>query len=92
MSAKVKSIDLKNRQVQIESPLSSHSIINANNSNLEGVALPSYQEQEQGSSHLLLSNLGKAQLSNLSYDYLVIALGSETNFLIWQISKNMPLP
>ena len=80
MSAKVKSIDLKNRQVQIESPLSSHSIINANNSNLEGVALPSYQEQEQGSSHLLLSNLGKAQLSNLSYDYLVIALGSETKF------------
>src|SRR5919107_2584532 len=79
-AAKVESIDLKNRQVQIESPLSSISIVNANSSNLEGAALPSYQEQEQGSSHLLLSNLGKAQLSNLSYDYLVIALGSETKF------------
>ena len=79
-AAKVKSVDLKNRQVQIESPLSSRSIVNANSSNLEGAALPSYQEQEQGSSHLLLSNLGKAQLSNLSYDYLVIALGSETKF------------
>ena len=79
-AAKVKSVDLKNRQVQIESPLSSISIVNANSSNLEGAALPSYQEQEQGSSHLLLSNLGKAQLSNLSYDYLVIALGSETKF------------
>jgi NADH dehydrogenase FAD-containing subunit len=79
-AAKVKSIDLKNRQVQIESPLSSRSIVNANSSNLEGAALPSYQEQEQGSSHVLLSNLGKAQLSNLSYDYLVIALGSETKF------------
>jgi len=79
-AAKVKSVDLKNRQVQIESPLSSRSILNANSSNLEGAALPSYQEQEQGSSHLLLSNLGKAQLSNLSYDYLVIALGSETKF------------
>src|SRR5215213_6607873 len=65
-AAKVKSVDLKNRQVQIESPLSSRSILNANSSNLEGAALPSYQEQEQGSSHLLLSNLGKAQLSNLS--------------------------
>ena len=79
-AAKVKSVDLKNRQVQIESPLSSRSILNANSSNLEGAALPSYKEQEQGSSHLLLSNLGKAQLSNLSYDYLVIALGSETKF------------
>jgi NADH dehydrogenase len=79
-AAKVKSIDLKNRQVQIESPLSSRSIVSGNSSNLEGAALPSYQEQVQGSSHLILSNAGKVQLSNLSYDYLVIALGSETKF------------
>jgi NADH dehydrogenase len=81
-AAKVKSIDLKNRQVQIESPLSSRSIVNANSSNLESPTAPaSYQEQGQGSNnHLLLSDLGKAQLSNLSYDHLVIALGSETKF------------
>jgi NADH dehydrogenase len=79
-AAKVKSIDLNNRQVQIESPLSSRSIVNANSSNLERSAPASYQEQGQKSNHLLLSDLGKTQLSNLSYDYLVIALGSETKF------------
>src|SRR5215208_1150372 len=80
-AAKVKSIDLNNRQVQIESPLSSHSIINSNSSNLESPAtFAIHQEQAQESNRLLLSNFGKAQLSNLSYDYLVIALGSETKF------------
>jgi NADH dehydrogenase len=80
-AAKVKSIDLKNRQVQIESPLSSRSIVNANSSNLESPTdFAIYQEQGQESNHLLLSDLGKAQLSNLSYDHLVIALGSETKF------------
>ena len=80
-AAKVKSIDLKNRQVQIESPLSSRPIVNANSSNLESPTdFAIYQEQGQESNHLLLSDLGKAQLSNLSYDHLVIALGSETKF------------
>src|SRR5215207_8266895 len=80
-AAKVKSIDLKNRQVQIESPLSSRSIVNANSSNLESPTdFAIYQEQGQEGNHLLLSDLGKAQLSNLSYDHLVIALGSETKF------------
>src|SRR5215212_1247352 len=80
-AAKVKSIDLNNRQVQIESPLSSRPIVNANSSNLESPTdFAIYQEQRQESNHLLLSDLGKAQLSNLSYDHLVIALGSETKF------------
>jgi NADH dehydrogenase len=80
-AAKVKSIDLNNRQVQIESPLFSRSIVDANSSNLESpTTFAIYQEQGQKSNHLLLSDLGKAQLSNLSYDYLVIALGSETKF------------
>ena len=80
-AAKVKSIDLNNRQVQIESPLFPRSIVDANNSNLESpTTFAICQEQGQKSNHLLLSDLGKAQLSNLSYDYLVIALGSETKF------------
>jgi NADH:quinone reductase (non-electrogenic) len=80
-AANVKSIDLNNRRVQIESPLFSRSIVDANISNLESPAtFAIYQEQGQESNHLLLSDLGKAQLSNLSYDYLVIALGSETKF------------
>ena len=77
----LKSVDLKNRQVQIESPLSSRPIVNANSSNLESPTdFAIYQEQGQESNHLLLSDLGKAQLSNLSYEHLVIALGSETKF------------
>lgn len=79
-AANVKSIDLNNRQVQIESPLSSRSIANADSGNIEESAFVTHQEQGQESNHLSLSDLGKAQLSNLSYDYLVIALGSETKF------------
>jgi NADH dehydrogenase len=79
-AAKVKSIDLMNRQVQIESPLSSP-IVNANSSNIASPTAASDQEQQQQvSGHLLLSDVRKAQLDSLSYDYLVIALGSETKF------------
>jgi NADH dehydrogenase FAD-containing subunit len=79
-AAKVKSIDLKIRQVQIESPLSSH-IVNANSSNIASSTAASDQEQQQQvSGHLLLSDVRKAQLDYLSYDYLVIAIGSETKF------------
>ena len=81
-AAKVKSIDLKNSQVQIESPLSSSSVVNTNSSNIiaSPSAMASNKEQEQESNHLLLSDLKNIQLSKLSYDYLVIALGSETKF------------
>jgi NADH dehydrogenase FAD-containing subunit len=79
-AAKVKSIDLKNRQVQIESPLPSP-IVNANSSNIASPTAASDQEQQQQvSGHLLLSDVRKAELDSLSYDYLVIALGSETKF------------
>jgi NADH dehydrogenase len=76
--AKVKSIDLNNRQVQIGSPLSSPSVVSTNFKNTE--SLEGSQVQGQGSDHLLLADLRKAKLDNLSFDYLVIALGSETKF------------
>ena len=78
-AAKVMSIDLENSQVQIESPLSPF-IMNANSTNIERPTPANSQEQWQGSDHLLLSDTRKMQIDNLSYDYLVIALGSQTNF------------
>src|SRR5215203_3791548 len=81
-AAKVESIDLNNRQVQIESPLSSPSTTNTNSRNVTNpsTTTTSYQKQEQGSDHLLLSDARRTQLDKLSYDYLVVALGSETKF------------
>ena len=79
MLPKVMSIDLENSQVQIESPLSPF-IMNANSTNIERPTPANSQEQWQGSDHLLLSDTRKMQIDNLSYDYLVIALGSQTNF------------
>ena len=78
-AAKVMSIDLENSQVQIESPLSPF-IMNANSTNIEMPTPTNSQEQGQGSDHLLLSDTRKMLIDNLSYDYLVIALGSQTNF------------
>jgi hypothetical protein len=78
-AAKVKSIDLNNRQVQIESPLSA-SIINANSDNTTEPTIASFYEQKTGDDHLMVSDIRKKQEDKLSYDYLVIALGSETKF------------
>src|SRR5919107_483916 len=81
-AAKVKSIDLNNRQVQIELPLSSPSTTNTNSRNVTNpsTTTASYQKQGQGSDHSLLSDARRTQLDKLSYDYLVVALGSETKF------------
>ena len=80
-AAKVKSIDLNNRQVQIESPLSSPFIVNADSGNMTSPNTVSYRQQQVGRDHLLLSDVRKkTQLDKLSYYYLVIALGSETKF------------
>src|SRR5918999_376338 len=81
-AAKVESIDLNNRQVQIELPLSSPSTTNTNSRNVTNpsTTTTSYQKQGQGSDHLLLSDARRTQLDKLSYDYLVVALGSETKF------------
>jgi NADH dehydrogenase FAD-containing subunit len=80
-AAKVKSIDLDNRQVQIGSPLSP-SIVNSKDSYVASRSVStSHQDQVQGSDHsLLLSDLRDMEQEKLSYDYLVIALGSETKF------------
>src|SRR5919107_1392967 len=81
-AAKVESIDLNNRQVQIELPLSSPSTTNTNSRNVTNpsTTTASYQKQGQGSDHLFLSDARRTQLDKLSYDYLVVALGSETKF------------
>src|ERR671915_2001296 len=81
-AAKVESIDLNSRQVQIELPLSSPSTTNTNSRNVTNpsTTTTSYQKQGQGSDHLLLSDARRTQLDKLSYDYLVVALGSETKF------------
>src|SRR5918999_3279121 len=81
-AAKVESIDLNNRQVQIELPLSSPSTTNTNSRSVTdpSTTTTSYQKQGQGSNHLLLSDARRTQLDKLSYDYLVVALGSETKF------------
>jgi NADH dehydrogenase len=82
-AAKVKIIDLDNRQVHIELPLSS-SVANTNSKNLSDSSTTTtttgYLKQGQESNHLLLSDVRIMQLDRLSYDYLVIALGSETKF------------
>jgi NADH dehydrogenase FAD-containing subunit len=81
-AAKVESIDLNNRQVQIELPLSSPSTTNTSSRNVTNpsTTTTSYQKQGQGSDRLLLSDARRTQLDKLSYDYLVVALGSETKF------------
>src|SRR5918995_5490745 len=75
-AAKVESIDLNNRQVQIGLPLSSPSTTNTNSRNVTNpsTTTTSYQKQGQGSDHLLLSDARRTQLDKLSYDYLVVAL------------------
>jgi NADH dehydrogenase FAD-containing subunit len=89
-AAKVKSIDLNNRQVQIESPLSA-SIINANSDNTTDPAIASFYEQKTGGDHLMISDIRKKQEDKLSYDYLVIALGSETKFFDMEDIENYAL-
>jgi NADH dehydrogenase FAD-containing subunit len=76
-AAKVKSIDLKNKKVVIESPVSSSYITNTNtNIDRNSVAM-----NKESSDALLLPKVNKeAQLDYLAYDYLVIAIGSETKF------------
>src|SRR5918911_2465702 len=65
----VEDIDLKNRQVQIESPF----IANADSGNMTSLNTMSYRQQQVGRDHLLLSDVRKkTQLDKLSYDYLVI--------------------
>jgi NADH dehydrogenase FAD-containing subunit len=82
-AARVESIDLKNKQITIESPLSSSSIVNtkssssSENTTISVAVAPRNEEQND---HLLLSEVTKIQRDYLSYDYLVIALGSETKF------------
>jgi hypothetical protein len=73
----LKSIDLKNKKVVIESPVSSSYITNTNtNIDRNSVAM-----NKESSDTLLLSKVNKeAQLDYLAYDYLVIAIGSETKF------------
>src|SRR5919108_6200500 len=53
--AKVKSIDLNNRQVQIESPF----IVNADSGNMTSLNTMSYRQQQVGRDHLLLSDVRK---------------------------------
>ena len=83
-AANVGSIDLKNRQVQIESPLTLPSIDIADSNNIVNSSatdfITSYSEQPQRADHILLSDVSKTQPDTLFYDYLVIALGSETKF------------
>jgi NADH dehydrogenase len=82
-AAKVESIDLNSRQVQIELPLSSSSTTNTDSRDVTDpstTATTSYQKRRNGGDHLLLSDARKTQLDKLSYDYLVMALGSETKF------------
>src|SRR5215216_2943695 len=82
-AARVESIDIDNKQVTIESPLSSSSIVNtkssssSENTTISVAVAPRNEEQND---HLLLSEVTKIQRDYLSYDYLVIALGSETKF------------
>jgi NADH dehydrogenase FAD-containing subunit len=77
-AAKVKIIDLNNRQVHIELPLPSPFVANIKSGDILNSSTDLKQGQE--SNHLLLSDVRTVQLDKLSYDYLVIALGSETKF------------
>jgi NADH:ubiquinone reductase (H+-translocating) len=86
-AAKVKSIDLKNRKVVIESPVSSSYITNTNTNGNTTATI-----NKQPSDPLLLSKVNKeAQLDYLSYDYLVVAIGSETKFFGMADVQNMHL-
>jgi NADH dehydrogenase len=82
-ATKVKSIDLNNRQIQIEYPLSILSVdtANTNNSDITNTSTAiGDQEPVRESDRLLLSDVRMTQPDKLPYDYLVIALGSETRF------------
>jgi NADH dehydrogenase FAD-containing subunit len=82
-ASKVKSIDLNNRQIQIEYPLSILSVdtANTNSSNIRNPPTAVRdREPVRESDRLLLSDVRKTQPDKLPYDYLVIALGSETRF------------
>jgi NADH dehydrogenase FAD-containing subunit len=91
-ASKIKSIDLKNREIQIEYPQSILSVdaANTNNSNIRNPpSAISDQEPMRESDSLLLSDVRKTQPDKLSYDYLVIALGSETRFFgMADVEKN----
>jgi NADH:quinone reductase (non-electrogenic) len=90
-ASKVKSIDLKNRQIQIEYPLSILSVdaANTNNNNIRNPPSAINDQPVRESDRLLLSDVRKHQPDKLSYDYLVIALGSETRFFgMADIEKN----
>jgi NADH dehydrogenase FAD-containing subunit len=90
-ASKVKSIDLKNRQIQIEYPLSILSVdsANTNNNNIRNPPSAISDQPVRESDRLLLSDVRKTQPDKLSYDYLVIALGSETRFFgMADIEKN----
>jgi NADH dehydrogenase len=83
-AAKVKSIDLVNKQAIIESPLTSSSSANYvddNNMTAPGHAITNQLGQRQKNNHSFwLSDARRMQQDKLPYDYLVIALGSETKF------------
>jgi NADH dehydrogenase len=92
-ASKVKSIDLKNRQIQIEYPLPILSVDAANtNNNIRSPpsAISDRKPVRESDRLLLSSDVRKTQPDKLSYDYLVIALGSETNFFgMADIEKNV---
>lgn len=79
-SARVELIDLKNKQIVIGSPSPSSMPVAANS----GATITDKKEQELAlTDPLILSEVKKdeeGQKDKLSYDYLVIALGSETKF------------
>jgi NADH dehydrogenase len=80
-AARVESIDLKNRQVHIESPVFASSSSSISNTKSNRNASSAAVRNEEQSDHLLLSKVDqKIQQDYLSYDYLVITLGSETKF------------
>jgi NADH dehydrogenase len=69
-AARVEHIDLNSKTIEIETPIFSSLSKNKNNSAVDGIP-------EEESNAILLS---KSQIDRLSYDYLVIAIGSETKF------------
>jgi NADH dehydrogenase FAD-containing subunit len=69
-AARVEHIDLNNKIIVIETPIFSSLSKNKTNSKVDGTT-------EEESNAILLS---KSQIDRLSYDYLVIAIGSETKF------------
>jgi NADH dehydrogenase len=81
-AAKANLIDLGNRQVQLELPLSSTSVANINSGDVlnSSATTTTDLKREQESNNLLLSDVRMMQLDKLPYDYLVMALESETKF------------